>query len=107
MPVPASASFREGRLAVTQTFAVAARGHADERLRAGVERMLRRLEGRTVMELPHGLAADTASAALVVEAAGPGRAIPAVDEDESYTLEVGERQAVLRAPTVVGALRGL
>jgi hexosaminidase len=30
-----------------------------------------------------------------------------VDEDESYTLEVTERQASLRAPTVVGALRGL
>jgi hexosaminidase len=30
-----------------------------------------------------------------------------VDEDESYSLEVSDRQAMLRAPTVVGALRGL
>nr|MDQ3804929.1 family 20 glycosylhydrolase [Acidobacteriota bacterium] len=47
------------------------------------------------------------AAALVVEAGGPGRAVPSVEEDESYTLEVTERQAVLKAPTAVGALRGL
>jgi hexosaminidase len=107
MPVPASVSFGEGRLPVTKSFTVAARGHRDARLAAGVERMLRRLEGRTVIELPRGLAADAASAALVVEAGGPGRAVPSVDEDESYALEVTDRQAVLRAPTVVGILRGL
>src|SRR5829696_6543592 len=98
MPVPAAASFREGRLAVTKTFAVAARGHTDARLRAGIERVLRRLEGRTVMELTRGTAADAAAATLVVEAAGPGLDVPAVSEDESYTLEVTERQAVLKAP---------
>ncbi|MBV9927896.1 MAG: family 20 glycosylhydrolase, partial [Acidobacteria bacterium] len=107
MPVPASVNFREGRLAVTKAFAVAARGHVDERLRAGIERMLRRLEGRTVMELARGLATDAAAAALVVEAAGPGPDVPDVSEDESYTLEVGDRQAVLKAPNVVGCLRGL
>src|SRR5205085_4632249 len=79
----------------------------DERLRAGVDRMLRRLEGRTVLELARGLGADATGAKLLVETRGPGKTIPAVDEDESYTLEVNERQAVLRAPTVVGALRGL
>ena len=59
------------------------------------------------MELARGTAADAAAATLVVEAGGPGRAMPAVEEDESYSLEVTERQATLRAPTVVGALRGL
>lgn len=107
MPVPASARFNQGRLAVDKTFTVAAAGQVDDRLRAGIERMLRRLEGRTVLEMARGLSADAAGARLLVEARGPGKAVPAVDEDESYTLEVGERQAVLRAATVVGALRGL
>jgi hexosaminidase len=107
MPVPASVRFGAGRLAVDKTFAVAAAGHVDERLRAGIERMLRRLEGRTVLELARGLSADAAGARLLVETRGPGKPIPAVEEDESYTLEVNERQAVLRAGTVVGALRGL
>ncbi|MDT5296285.1 MAG: hexosaminidase, partial [Acidobacteriota bacterium] len=107
MPVPASVRFGAGRLAVNKSFSVAARGSVDERLRAGIERAVRRLEGRTVLELARGLAADPAQATLVVEAEGPGQAVPSVKEDESYALEVSERQAVLRAGTTVGALRGL
>jgi hexosaminidase len=107
MPVPASVRFNDGRLGVGKSFSVAARGHSDARLGAAVERFLRRLEGRTVMELPRGLAADAGAASLVIEAAGPGHGVPAVEEDESYTLEVTGRQATLKAPTVVGALRGL
>lgn len=107
MPVPAAVRFGTGRLAVNKSFTVAARGHVDERLRAGVERAVRRLEGRTVLELPLELANDASAAALVIECKGPGRAVPSVDEDESYSLDVSDKQAVLRAATVVGALRGL
>src|SRR5215212_4887208 len=107
MPVPASAQFGAGRLAVTKSFTVAAAGHVDERLRAGVERAMRRLEGRTVMEFARGLGREAGAATLVIDCKGPGRAVPSVEEDESYTLGVTDRQASLRAPTVVGALRGL
>ena len=107
MPVPASVEFGAGRLAVTKSFNVAATGHVDERLRAGVERAMRRLEGRTVMEFARGLSTDASAATLVVECKGPGLAVPSVEEDESYTLDVTDKQATLRAPTVVGALRGL
>src|ERR1043165_1459401 len=107
MPVPAAVRFGTGRLAVNKSFTVAARGHTDERLRAGVERALRRLEGRTVLELPLELANDAGAAALVVDCKGPGQAVPSVEEDESYSLDVSDKQAVLRAATVVGALRGL
>ena len=107
MPVPANVSWGTGRLPVTKSFTVASRGHTDERLRSGVNRVLRRLEGRTVLELPRVLASDAGSAALVIEAGGPGMGVPSVEEDESYTLDINSRQAVLRAPTVVGALRGL
>src|SRR5437588_12749748 len=107
MPVPASVRFGAGRLAVNKSFTVAARGHVDERLRAGIERAMRRLEGRTVFEFPQGLAGDANGAALVVECKGPGQTVPSVEEDESYSLDVSDKQAVLRAATVVGALRGL
>ncbi len=107
MPVPASVQWGSGRLAVTNSFTVAATGHADERLRAGVDRAVRRLEGRTVMEFARGLTAEASAATLVVDCKGPGRAVPSVEEDESYTLDVTDKQATLRAPTVVGALRGL
>jgi hexosaminidase len=107
MPVPASVRFNTGRLAITKSFSVAAKGHVDARLRSGIERAVRRLEGRTVLEFPRGLAADATPATLVVECQKPGQTVPSVEEDESYSLEVTGKQAVLRAPTVVGALRGL
>ncbi|HVF44051.1 MAG TPA: family 20 glycosylhydrolase, partial [Pyrinomonadaceae bacterium] len=61
----------------------------------------------TVMEFARGLAPDAGSATLVIDCKGAGRAVPSVEEDESYALDVTDRQASLRAPTVVGALRGL
>jgi hexosaminidase len=107
MPVPASVRFNPGRLPITKSFTVLARGRADERLQAAIDRMVRRLEGRTVMELQRSPASDANTATLVIETQGPGQAVPSVDEDESYSLEVSDRQAMLRAPTVVGTLRGL
>ncbi|HYE66925.1 MAG TPA: family 20 glycosylhydrolase [Pyrinomonadaceae bacterium] len=107
IPIPASVQFRAGRLAVTSSFTVAVKGQAEARLRAGVDRAMRRLEGRTGLTLQRELAQDASVATLTVESLGPGLAVPAIDEDESYSLEVTDRQAVLKAPTVVGALRGL
>jgi hexosaminidase len=107
MPVPLSVRFNPGRLLVNRSFTVAARGRVDQRLQAGIDRALRRIEGRTVMELPRGLSTDAATATLVVQSEGPGRAVASVEEDESYSLEVSNSQAVLKAPTTVGVLRGL
>src|SRR6266850_1225530 len=107
MPVPLSVRFKPGRLTVNKSFTVAVRGEVDPRLRAGIERARRRIEGRTVMELARGVGGDATSATLVVESGGPGKTVPSLEEDESYSLEVSERQAVLKAPTTVGILRGL
>src|SRR5205814_1136531 len=107
LPVPAHVQFQAGRLAVDKTFRVATMGFSDERLRAAIERALWRLEGRTGMTFAPGVATDTGGASLLIQTAGAGKAIPAVDEDESYTLDVTDKQARLTAPTVVGAVRGL
>ena len=107
MPVPASLRLLGGRMKVEQTFTVAFQGHTDARLAAGVERALRRLERRTGLELPRAAAEAPAAANLVLQAGGPGKAVPSLEEDESYALEVSERQAFINAPTTVGVLRGL
>lgn len=107
LPVPASLQFKEGRLPITAQFTVAVRGHNDARLQAGIERMARRLDARTGLTFKRGLAQDAAAATLVITCQNAGKTIPAVDEDESYTLDSNGPQAVLSAPTVVGALRGL
>jgi hexosaminidase len=107
MPVPASVQLQPGRLAITNAFSVATKGYADDRLRGGIARMTRRLAGRTVITLPLDLAADENTATLVVQTERAGAPIPSLDEDESYSLEITDKQARLAAPTVVGALRGL
>jgi hexosaminidase len=107
MPVPLSLRFQPGRLSFNSSFRVAVNGYSDARLQGAVERALKRLGGRTGYELQRGLTTDSATAGLVIQCQGAGQAIPSVNEDESYTLEVSDRRAVLRAPTVVGVLRGL
>src|SRR5262245_53649341 len=107
MPTPADARFQPGKLAVEKSFSVAVRGHNDRRLEAGINRAVRRLEGRTGMEMRRGLVTDAESATLAVECREAGQSVPSLNEDESYSLEVSDRQATLKAPTVIGALRGL
>lgn len=107
MPMPASIRFQSGRLPVTTSFTIAVKGHSDARLLAAIDRMARRLEARTGLTFARGPANDAAAATLVIQCQSAGKAIPSVDEDESYSLEVSNLQAVMNAPTVVGALRGL
>jgi hexosaminidase len=107
MPVPASFTFDGDRLAIDQSFKVATRGHSDARLHAAIARFVKRLEGRTVLTFTPGLAADDQMTTLIVACDGPGQDIPSVSENESYRLDITDRQALLSAPTVVGAIRGL
>ena len=107
MPVPASITFANERLAIDNSFKVAIRGHSDARLQSAIARFVKRLEGRTVLSFTPGLALDDQTTTLVVQCDGPGKEIPAVGEDESYHLDITSRQAMLKAPTVVGAIRGL
>jgi hexosaminidase len=107
MPVPASVTFGNDRLAVDESFKVAVRGHSDARLQAAIARFVKRLEGRTVLSLAQGLALDDQLTTLIVQCDGPGKDIPAVDENESYRIDITSRQALLSAPTVIGAIRGL
>ena len=108
MPIPASVKFQPGdRLAVNDSFKVATRGHTDDRLKAAITRFVKRLEGRTVLTLAPGLATDDQMTQLIVHCDGAGKSVPSVSENESYRIDITDRQAILKAPTVVGAIRGL
>ena len=107
LPVPAEVRWGDSGLPVQASFTVAVDGHRDERLLRGLDRALRRLEGRTGLEFARGLGAASSAATLVVRCHRPGLAVPALEEDESYALDVTPQQARLQAATVVGALRGL
>lgn len=107
MPVPRSLALGSGRLAIDSGFRVAVTGFSDARLERAAARMLGRLGRRAALTLPAAPGGDTLAARLVIAAHGPGQEIQSETEDESYSLEVTPARAALRAPTVVGVLRGL
>ena len=109
MPAPASITFNNDRLSIDESFKVAIRGHSDARLQAAVARFVKRLEGRTVYSFAPGLALDDQLTTMIVHCEGPGigKDVPALNENESYRIDITDRQALLSAPTVVGAIRGL
>jgi hexosaminidase len=107
MPVPAEVVWENGRLPVTKSFSVAVAGKTDERLKSYIFRVMRRLEGRTLLELSRELSTDVLNSKLVIETASTGNAIPQLGDDESYTLSIFPNQAKITAPTTIGAMRGL
>ncbi|MGE5144342.1 MAG: beta-N-acetylhexosaminidase [Acidobacteriota bacterium] len=107
MPMPRSIDVGQGRLRIDSGFSVAVLGYADARLTRAVRRTMGRLARRTGITLADSSVRDTATARLLIQAQGGGEAIQTEDEDESYTLEVTSERAALRAPTVVGVLRGV
>ncbi|HYD83854.1 MAG TPA: family 20 glycosylhydrolase, partial [Opitutus sp.] len=82
-------------------------------LRSAVARTVRRWEERTGFTFARSpqaafvFATDASAASLVIDCTAAGSALPTLGEDESYTLDASATQIVLRAPNVVGALRGL
>src|SRR4029079_6013978 len=103
MHVPASVKFQPGdRLPIDASFKVATRGHSDDRLKAAIARFMKRLEGRTVLTLAPGLATGDQKTQLIVHCDGAGKSVPSVSENESYRIDITDRQAILKAPTVVG-----
>ncbi len=107
MPRPAKMQSGAGRLAVTAAFAIAIRHHDDARLRKGIERLSSRWQARTGLTFSSGPANGKASETLMIDCAETGSELPALGDDESYTLDITAHGGVLRAATVVGALRGL
>lgn len=106
MPWPAELQLAEGKLPVSPAFSVALAGADDGRLAPAVDRMLQAWSVRTGTPFRQQKIA-VAAAALVIDCAAAGPAVPRLGEDESYSLEISTQQAVLRAPTTTGALRGL
>ena len=107
MPVPANINWKSGRLSISKDFTAAVIGETDERLKNYISRIMRRMEGRTVMSFSRELSNDAGNAQLLIETKSTGNAIPQLGDDESYNLEINDKQAKITANTTVGAMRGL
>jgi hexosaminidase len=106
MPVPAKLAFNSGRLAIDSGFAVTTDAKSHAGLDGAVNRMVRRLEGRTGFQMATDLKSGT-DARLVIQYKAESPAIPKFRQDEWYSLEVTPTRAVLSANETVGVLRGL
>ncbi len=109
MPVPRELKTNAERLDITQDFRVSVSGHPDPRLYAEASRFIRRLGEKTGIFLDkQGYVTpqdNNLSAAFLIQVERPGKL--ELNEDESYSLEVRDRQVVLTAPTDLGAIHGL
>jgi hexosaminidase len=106
MPAPVSVRLGDGELPLDASFTTTTAPPCDERVRAGLARLLESLSQRSGATLPAS-SLDATSARLVVECAAAGAAVQHAGEDESYSLEVTPRGARLHAATSLGALHGL
>ena len=106
MPMPVKVQPAPGRLAVNANFVVETVGGANARLAPAVRAFLARVSRQTgVLYAPTPPAAADARR-LVIDCAG-GPEYPALGEDESYTLDVSDAEARIKAATAEGAIHGL
>jgi hexosaminidase len=99
MPQPFRVTSSDGRYLVRDGLAV----FGDPRLRPQLERLVARWRIET--GVPAAIVADPARADVVVEAAGSGRAVPSLGDDESYLLAVTATGVRLSAAAPVGIVR--
>jgi hexosaminidase len=102
MPVPVRVDPRPGHLVIDGAFLAKATGVTDPRLDAALRRFKARLSRQTGL-----LFTGSDVPVLKVECAARGPENPTLGEDESYTLDVAPAGAVLKAPSIAGALHGL
>ena len=106
MPMPVKVQPAQGKLAIDANFTVETVGGANARLGPAVKAFLTRVSRQTgVLYAPVTPAAADAHRLLIDCAGGP--AYPTLGEDESYTLDVSDNQAQIKAATAEGAIHGL
>jgi len=106
MPIPLKVTMGEGRLGITQSFRIDTVGCPSARVAAAAKRFVARLAKQTGMPINPGGLPGTAQPAVTVTCHNTGKRFPALDDDESYTLEVSSTKARLDAAEPAGVLHG-
>ena len=107
MPMPASMQMKTGQLLIDSAFSVGIRGSSDVLVQRAVARFLDNLRRQTGMPPLDMKVTDATQARLVVHSEGASKAVQALGEDESYSLEISPSGAKLDAATPLGIMRGL
>ncbi len=106
MPWPASIEIGSGELPVGPDFRVTVAGKGGPIVDGAARRFEERLARQTGLQLPSPVAASE-KPTLEIRCDGPGKPLPYLGMDESYTLTVTLGGAALQAPEPWGVLRGL
>lgn len=106
MPRPMSINVQDGRLPLNSSFRVGVVGYDDPQLQSAANRFIDQLSVRTGIPLLKSISRD-ADATLVLECGHPGERVQSLHADESYYLQATSKQAVIKAATPIGILRGL
>ncbi len=107
MPMPAKVQMGSGQLVIDPNFSVSISGQHEARLDHAVELFLIQLRRQTGMPPIDMKVTDSATATLIIQAAGRTKAVQELGEDESYGLDITSSGARLNAPTTLGVMRGL
>ncbi len=109
MPVPLHINAGIGKMNISKDFRVSIKGNPDPRLYAEASRFVRRVGEKTGLFLDgQGFVTakdSSANAALVIRVQRPGKLD--ISEDESYSIEINDGQALLSATNDLGAIHGL
>ena len=106
MPMPSSMRLGTGVLPIDASFSVELEGYREPRIDRAAQRFLRDLSHVTGIPISNQVS-NHAKATLLVRAEHASKPIQDVNEDESYTLDVGASGAKLTAPDALGVIHGL
>lgn len=107
MPMPAQVQLGTGRLTISRSFSVGITGESDPALRRAVELFLDHLATQTALPRLGLRITNDLNPDLLVQVEHSSQGLPALGEDESYSLEVNANGARLTAVTRLGAIHGL
>ena len=106
MPAPVKVQATSGRFLIDTSFVVETVGGANARVAPAVRWFLARVTRQTGVVYAPAAPAPADARRLLIECAG-GPEYPSLGEDESYTVDVSDSQARIRAATADGAIHGL
>src|SRR5437879_3174080 len=106
MPQPATVNWQDGRLPIDGSFHIGVVGYDEPLLQSAARRFIDQLAIRTGIPLLDSISHD-AGATLVFQCADAGERVQSLHADESYDLQISSKQALIKAASPIGILRGL
>jgi hexosaminidase len=106
MPLPVRVQPASGRFVINSNFVVETVGAGSAKLAPAVRAFLARVSRQTAIIYAPLPPQPADARRLVIDCAG-GPDYPTLNEDESYTLDVSDREARIHAATAEGAIHGL